>query len=250
MSNRWRYRPRDYILALTVLFFGWQILAMALHSPVFPYPAVALNALAREISGEIGKHLLVSLWRVMASTVFALVLGLPIGLYLGRTRERLGSLLLYLTYPLPKVIFLPVLMVLLGIGNAPKVFLISLILFFQIVVTVRDAAAGVNPQSIISVVSLGATEWDIYRHVLWPASLPKVFTALRLSVGTAIAVLFLAETFATSEGLGYFIIDSWSSFNYPRMFAGVMTMGALGFALYLILDWIEPRVCPWNHLER
>ena len=95
--------------------------------------------------------------------------------------------------------FLPVLLVLLGLGNAPKIALIAIIVFFQILVTARDAAKAVPEASVLSVRSLGASRLDIYRHVVVPAALPDIFTALRIGTGTAIAVLFLAESIAGIE---------------------------------------------------
>ncbi|MHB8840608.1 MAG: ABC transporter permease, partial [Candidatus Aquicultor sp.] len=77
---------------------------------------------------------------------------------------------------------------------------------------------------------------------------PKTFTAIRIASGTAIAVLFFAETFATEEGLGYFIIDSWSRFNYPDMFGGIVAMAVMGLIVYELLEFLEHRLCPWSKL--
>jgi NitT/TauT family transport system permease protein len=75
-----------------------------------------------------------------------------------------------------------------------------------------------------------------------------VLTALRLGVGTAIAVLFFAETFVTRHGLGAFLIEAWSRLNYPDMYAGIITMGALGLALYFVIDQLENRFCRWQRM--
>lgn len=81
--------------------------------------------------------------------------------------------------------------------------------------------------------------------MLFPACLPKVFTALRLSMGTAVAVLFFAETYATTEGLGAYVWDAWSARSFDAMFAGVLAMALLGFALHLAADALERWFCPW-----
>jgi len=75
--------------------------------------------------------------------------------------------------------------------------------------------------------------------------MPKIMTALRISIGTAIAVLFFAESFATTSGLGYLIIDSWSRADYRMMYAAITTMALLGFMLYVIVENVERRVCRW-----
>jgi NitT/TauT family transport system permease protein len=112
-------------------------------------------------------------------------------------------------------------------------------------VVVRDAAGGIRPELVLSVRSLGARRRQLYRYVYLPACLPAILTALRVSTGTAIAVLFFAESFATREGLGYYIIDTWASLSYTRMYAGVLAMSLLGLALYIGLDWLESRLCRW-----
>jgi NitT/TauT family transport system permease protein len=195
-------------------------------------------------------HFLASLWRVLASTVLAIALAAPAGLILGQSSRlnRFFSPFVYLIYPIPKVVFLPVVLLFLGIGNAPKIAIIFLILFFQILVLVRDGAAALRPELIQSVRSLGAGRRAIFRFVYLPASVPAILTALRQSVGTAVAVLYVAELYATQTGLGYYIyINGSTLFNYPAMYAGIVAMSLLGLALYYSVDWLERRLSPWQY---
>ncbi|MCS7001553.1 MAG: ABC transporter permease subunit, partial [Dehalococcoidia bacterium] len=127
---------------------------------------------------------------------------------------------------------------------------ITLILFFQVLVVVRDAALSVRTELVQSVRSLGAKGLDILRYVYAPACLPAVLTGLRVSAGTAIAALYLTETFATREGLGFYIMDSWTAFSYPRMYAAVVAMGVLGLLVYVGLDQLERRLCGWMRSEQ
>jgi len=86
----------------------------------------------------------------------------------------------------------------------------------------------------------------IFRFVYLPACLPAVLTSLRVGIGTAIAVLFFAESFATTSGLGYYIIvETWGRLAYPEMYAGVLAMSLLGLALYFAVNSLEQRMCPW-----
>ena len=158
--------------------------------------------------------------------------------------------MIFLTYPIPKVVFLPVLLVLLGLGSLSKIALIALIVFFQILVTARDAAKSVPEQSVLSVRSLGASRTDIYRHVVVPAALPDIFTALRIGTGTAVAVLFLAESIAGSNGIGYYIVDAWGRIDYPAMFAGIIGMALLGVVLYELLDALDAWATRWRRVGR
>ena len=236
--------------AVLSLLLAWYLLSLVLNNQALPTPAGALTALVTQIPSGLGRDFLVSAWRVLASILISLALGVPLGLWLGRDRryDRFFAPLIYLTYPVPKIVFLPLVMVLLGLGDASKIFLITLVVFFQILVTTRDAARNVNEAMLLSVSSLGAGPLDLYRHVVWPAVLPEVLTALRIGSGTAIAVLFFSESFASQEGLGYYLMDAWSRYAYDQMFAGIIAMGALGYLLYLALDWLEKAACPWKRL--
>jgi NitT/TauT family transport system permease protein len=156
---------------------------------------------------------------------------------------------IYLLYPVPKVVLVPVVLLFFGIGNLPKIVLIFMILFFQILVLVRDQAAGIRSELIQSVRSLGAGRRALFRFVYLPASLPAILTALRQSVGTAVAVLYVAELFATQRGLGYYIYFNASTlFDYPAMYAGIVALSLMGLALYFGVDWLQHRLTPWQYI--
>ena len=117
-------------------------------------------------------------------------------------------------------------------------------------VTARDAARSIPSASVLSVRSLGADRWQVLRHVVVPASLPEIFTALRISAGTAVAVLFFSESIAGSTGLGYYVFDAWGRVAYPDMFAGILAMALLGVLLYEAIELTERRVCRWERAGR
>ena len=243
-------KRRDLLLAVLALLVVWQLAAWLVHRPILPSPIVVGQEFIAEIQGDLLEHFLASLWRVVASTALAIALAAPAGLVLGQSK-RLNSLfspLVYLVYPIPKVVFVPVVLLFLGLGDLPKITIIFLILFFQVLVLVRDQAAGLRPELIQSVRSLGAGRRALFRYVYLPASLPAILTALRLSVGTAVAVLYVAELYATQKGLGYYIFLNGSTlFNYPAMYAGIVAMSLLGLGLYFGVDWLEKRLCAWQY---
>lgn len=244
-------RVAGYVGAVAVLLVGWWGLAMVVGSPALPGPVVALTAFS-QVWPELWPETLVSLARVLVAMALGTVLAVPAGLALGRfpRADAVFAPMIFLTYPIPKVVFLPVLLVLLGLGDAPKIALIGMIVFFQILVTARDAAKAVPHASVLSVRSLGASPWQVARHVVVPAALPEVFTALRIGTGTAIAVLFLAESIAGSNGVGWYIVDAWGRIDYPSMFAGILAMAILGVVLYELLDLLEARVTRWRAAGR
>jgi NitT/TauT family transport system permease protein len=241
-------RQRDLILGVAALLVAWQLAAWLVRSEVLPGPWLVLLALGRGLPAGLGRHFLVSGWRVVASILLAMLTAVPAGLVLGqsRTLSRLFSPIIYIVYPIPKIVFLPIILLFLGIGDKSKIFIIWLILFFQALVVVRDAASALRPELIYSVRSLGAGRRALFRFVYLPATLPAALTGLRVSIGTAIAVLFFAESFATTSGLGYYIIvESWGRLAYPEMYAGVVAMSVLGLLLYFLVDWLERRLAPW-----
>lgn len=240
-----------YFGGTVVLVAGWALLAAALDSRALPGPIPAFSAFFGLLP-ELWPQLLISLYRVLAAMAIGTMLAVPAGLMLGRAprADAIFAPIIFLTYPIPKVVFLPVLLILLGLGNLSKIALIALIVFFQILVTARDAAKAVPSGAVLSVRSLGAEQHDIARHVVLPAALPEIFTALRIGTGTAVAVLFLAESIAGTDGLGWFIVDAWGRIDYPEMFAGIIAMALLGVLLYEALDVIEAWATRWRRVAR
>ncbi len=245
-------KRRDLLLAIVALITFWQVSAWLVDEPILPSPFDVFSVFGRELRGDLLGHFAVSLWRVVASTGLAIILASPAGLVLGQS-PRLNAIfspVIYLLYPIPKVVLVPVLILLFGLGDLPKILIIFIILFFQILVLVRDQAAGLRPELIQSVRSLGAGRRALFRFVYLPASLPAILTALRQSVGTAVAVLYIAELFATQRGLGYYIYFKGSTlFDYPAMYAGIIAMSLLGLGLYFTVDWLERHVSPWQFVE-
>ncbi|MDX1416645.1 MAG: ABC transporter permease [Candidatus Promineifilaceae bacterium] len=242
-------KKRELLLGLLGLTILWQVAALLVDNPILPGPAEVAIAFINELGGGLAVHFLVSLWRVVASVMLAVLVAAPLGLVLGQSRriDRFISPIIYVLYPIPKIVFLPIVLLFLGVGDIPKIFIIFLILFFQILVLVRDSARNLDPKMLLSVHSLGAGRRATFHYVYIPASLPAILTALRQSVGTAVAVLYIAELFATQQGLGYYIYLSGNTlFDYPAMYAGIVAMSLLGLGMYFTVDWLEKRLCPWQ----
>ena len=235
----------DAVLGLLMFLFFWQVLAWVVRRPIMPSPVVVLPLFFTSIFGELGLHLLASTGRVLAAIGIAVITAVPVGLGLGQIAklDRIFSPLIAIVYPIPKIVFLPVIYVLMGITDLSKIFLIALIIFFQILVVVRDEAANLHPELILSVRSLGAGRRALFRYVYFPASLPAVLTALRVSTATAIAVLFIAEQSLTTYGLGYFIVvETYQVLRYPQMYTGILAMSLLGLSLYFIFNNLELKI--------
>ena len=245
-------KRRDVLLAAFTLLVGWQALAMIVRLPILPEPSGVFRVFFRELGDGLLLHSAVSLWRVTAGMFLSVLIAAPLGLIIGGSKvlNRLVSPFIYLLYPIPKVVLVPVVILFLGIGDGAKIAIMFLILVFQILVLVRDQASGLAPQLIQSLQSLGAGRRALFRFVYLPASLPAILTALRQSIGTAVAVLYITELSATKYGLGYYIYYKGSTLlDYPAMYAGVIAMSLLGLGMYFSVDWLERSWCKWKFVS-
>jgi NitT/TauT family transport system permease protein len=245
-------RQRDVLFAAIALLLLWQVAAVIVNLPILPQPLEVLFVFFRELRKDMLIHFGVSLWRVTVGMMLSVLVAAPLGLAIGgsKTLNRFFSPFIYLLYPIPKVVLVPVVILFLGIGDTAKIAILFLILFFQILVLVRDQASGLAPQLIQSLQSLGAGRRALFRFVYLPASLPAILTALRQSIGTAVAVLYITELSATKYGLGYYIYYKGSTLlDYPAMYAGVIAMSLLGLGMYFTVDWLERKWCKWKFVS-
>jgi taurine transport system permease protein len=235
--------------ALAALVAAWALAAALVHRPFLPSPWASAARLAERLAdGSLALHLGASARRVGIALALAAPTAAALGLASGRSRrlDALVSPFVYLLHPLPKVAFLPIIMLFLGLGDAAKVFLIGLIIFGQILVSARDAARSVPEALLESLRSLGATRSATIRHVVFPYALPALLSALRVGLGTAIAVLFIAESFASETGLGWYIVDAWTRVDYPDMYAAIIALSLFGLSCYLAVDGAESFLCRWR----
>ena len=235
--------------ALAILIALWALAAAAVGRPFLPSPGKAFAALARRLAdGSLLPHVAASARRVGLALIVAAPSASLLGLAAGRSR-RLDSLVspfVYILHPLPKVAFLPVIMLFLGLGDAAKVTLIGLVIFGQLMVAARDAGKAVPAPLIDTLKAMGAGKAAVLAHVVLPYALPSLFTALRIGLGTSVAVLFIAEGFASESGLGWYVMDAWTRVDYPDMYAAIVALSVFGLACYSATDAAEGLVCRWN----
>lgn len=237
----------SYLIGACALLALWYLIAQAAELPILPSPERVAERLAGIFLSDIAVHGAYSLWRITAGLCLAILIGFPLGMIMGYfpRADRYLAPIVYLTYPIPKIALLPILMLLAGLGELSKILMIFLIIVFQVVVAVRDGIHAIPKEIYEPLVSLGASFGEIFREILWPASLPKFLTAVRVAMATAISVLFFTETFGTQYGIGYFIMDAWLRVNYLDMYAGIIVLSGIGLLLFGLLDFIEYQTCRW-----
>jgi len=156
------------------------------------------------------------------------------------------SPIVYFNYPVPKIALLPIVMLIFGLGDSTKIVMIFLITFFPVVVNIRDEVKNIPEEVFYPMYSLGATNYQIAKEIIFPGILKAILTSLRLSIGTAISVLFFTENFGTEYGMGYFIMDSWMRINYIQMYSGILILSIIGLLFFIIIDIAEVIFCPWK----
>lgn len=236
-----------YLRGFLVVLIGWYLLAFLLQGPIIPYPhAVFLHLVSSMQTSKPYLHLLFSLYRIVMGMAFALLLAIPVGMLAGRTQklDQLISPVLYLLYPLPKIAFLPVFMVLFGIGDLSKIILIAVIVFFPAAVTIRDGVKEIPMQYLELAKAYRLTPRQVITDIVWPAILPRIFSSLRITLGISLSVLFISENYAATYGLGYYIMNNWVMAHYVGMYAGIVLLSLLGLGLYILLDALEKVVYP------
>ena len=247
----WRNRRKEMI-AIVFVFALWESGSYLAGRSFFPSAHASAYALLRLLmDGTIWPHFIASLYRVGEGTLLGMMTAAPVGLLIGQSKrlnDYLGTILNIL-YPVPKVVFLPVIVVGMGIGDAPKIFLIALVLFFQVTVVIRDAARNIPAELSRSMTALGANKLQYLYHLVFQACLPDVMTALRGTIGVSTAMLFITENFASSKGLGYYITKCMDRRDYENMYAGILALITLGLFLYGLIGLIERRTCRWKMLE-
>jgi NitT/TauT family transport system permease protein len=144
---------------------------------------------------------------------------------------------------------MPIVVVLLGIGDTAKIFLIFLAIFFQITIIIRDSTASLGQEENDVMVSMKAGPVNILRHLILPGILPGILTALKTSLGISVALLMITELFASTSGLGYYIMNSMDSRNYPEMYAGIVILALMSAGMYGFLELLEVRLCRWYYAQ-
>lgn len=239
---------RDFCIGFLLLNLFWLAAAQILQFRALPSPIAVYVHFGDVIAAGVLRHIGASLFRVLAGLGISLLVGAPLGVLMGRVPfwGKLLSPLVYFSYPIPKTALLPVAMLLFGLNDGSKILIIVLTTVFQILVSARDAAAGIDPAVYQVAISAGAGRSAILRHITLPAVAPALFTGVRVSAGTALAILLIVEAYGTRAGLGYYIMDAWSRLDYLEMYGGIVVMAVFGAALFLCADLLAHRLCRWQ----
>jgi NitT/TauT family transport system permease protein len=228
-------------VTLILLLTLWHVAATTFEKPYLPIPAqVAAELYKSFISGVLVENTLITLRRVVTALLLALTLGLLSGLLASRTiiGSRVLRPLVLATYPIPHVTLIPILIWILGVEWS-KIAVISIITYYPIAISTMEWATRTPREHEDLVKSMGGSKLHLIIYVVIPYVIPGLLTGLRIAVSTAYAVVFIAESFVLTGGLGALIEDSWHRLNYPAVYAYVITLATLGITSYTMIWTLE-----------
>lgn len=210
--------------------------------------AIAHSWVATLASGELTKELGPSLWRIFAGFAAAAVIGIGLGLLMGTLSlvYRLLEPITEFVRPIPAAAYIPIAILFLGIGNEMKIFVVFLACLFPILLNTYGGVRGVDSVLIDTGRTFGIPRAKALWQIVLPAALPSILTGMRISLGIALIVAVVAEMITGNSGIGYFILDMQRTFRIAEMFAGIFTLGLLGYLINYAFLLIERHVLRWR----
>jgi len=205
---------------------------------------VALVQLFR--TGIIIPHITTSLRRVFVGLSVAIAIGVPLGVVLGLSRpiEQATSALFQFIRMISPLSWMPLAVMVLGIGDLPVYFLLTIAAVWSLVLNTCAGVVAVNPKWLLLSRSLCATRWETISQVIIPAIVPHLLTGVRLAIGIIWIVLVPAEMLGVSAGLGYYILDTRDRLSYSELMSVILIIGMIGYGLDSLLRLIYQR---WTH---
>jgi len=246
-----RDHPALRVAALVALLVLWELLTRTGRIPALflPSPLGVINAgveMAR--SGELATHVATSLRRIALGFGLGALGGVSVGLVTGfwSVAEAVGNPLIAATFPIPKIALLPLLILWLGIGEASKVAVIMLGVFFPLAINTHTGVRTADPLLIRAAASFGAGRVSLIRKVLLPSALPMIFAGLKLGAGTALLLLVAAEMIAANAGIGFLILHAQNLMETTKLMVGIVLLSLLGVASHWLLVRLERAALPWK----
>jgi len=242
------------LLSIGIVVGLWQYLSSTgkVNALLLPTPVDVFRAgVMLTLNGTLPVDAAVSLLRVLAGFLAALVIAVPLGVLMGLwwpVKDSINPLVEVLR-PVPPIAIIPIAMLWFGIGETSKIFLIAYGAFFPILLNTIAGFRAIDPIHIRAVQSLGGKRWDIIRHVVILSAFPHIVVGARLGMAMGFIVLVAAELIAADSGLGFLIQDARQHFMTDQIFVGIIAIGVIGLLLNQSLLFVERRIVPWRYIE-
>jgi NitT/TauT family transport system permease protein len=250
---RWRGLKLEHLAAVISplsLLVAWQLLSdqRVLDPRIFSSPTAVLQLGAHlTTDGELPANIVVTLVRMLIGAAAGIIPGLLLGLIMGLFRIPRAFLhpLVSAILPLPRIALFPLVLLVVGLNERSNVIMVALGPFFQMVIGTMAGVINVDPIYLRVARSFNISTTGLYRYVIFPAALPIIFSAIRLSLAVSFLGVVAVEFLQSSNGLGYVIWHSWQILSLGESMVGLVAAGVIGYAMFLGLDWVEKRSLPW-----
>lgn len=252
-----RRRALELSLALAVplaLVLLWQLAAAQawIDPRVYPAPSTIFADGWDRAAGDLWPDVWATLKRVLAGYAVGTAAGYALGLLMGSLSLVRAALepLLDALYVVPKLALLPIFLNMFGLGEGPQVALVAATVFFFVWISTMSAVMAIPSGHRDAGRVFGASPWQMFRHVLLPASLPSVLVGARIAAGVAVLVIVASEQIAATNGLGHLIFDSRALFQNDVMFVGIVCVAALGVIFSELVRMVGRLLTPWAPRDR
>ncbi|MEU8484173.1 ABC transporter permease [Streptomyces sp. NPDC048641] len=244
------WRP---VALLVVCFVAWWVIAAAeLVEPyLVPSPGRTLDVILDK-PDYLWQHTWVTTYETLLGFVIAVGVGIfsaVIMVYSSTVEKTLYPILLF-AQVVPKIAIAPLFVVWLGFGIAPKILIAVLIAFFPVVISMVTGLKAVDPEMLQLSATMGASPWQTFRKIRFPASLPHLFSGLKVAVTLAVTGAVVGEFVGANEGLGYVILQANGNLDTPMLFAGLLVMSLIGVVLFVLVEIAEKLLLPWHASRR
>ncbi|MBB4091773.1 ABC transporter permease subunit [Ochrobactrum pecoris] len=239
-------------LALLGLWFlvtgmGW-VKPLFLPSPFAVYGKFVVAMTDGVANSTLAEHTLASLGRVLGAFAIACITAIPIGIMMGMSNVVRGVLdpIIEFYRPLPPLAYLPLIIIWLGIGEFPKVFLIFLAIFAPMAIAARAGVRSVSTEQIHAAYAMGASRTQVITQVIMKAAMPEIFTGMRIGIGVGWTTLVAAEMVAAHRGLGFMVLNAAQFLASDTVIMGIIVIGVFAFAFDLLIRYMEKVLIPWK----
>ncbi len=246
----WHLTNRYITLAsLAVILIVWEILGRQLPAALASYPSAIAQAFWQLLmDGELASAFIASIQPFIAGYLLSALIGIPLGLLLGRDRTVEAALGVYVTagYAVPLVALVPLFVLWFGLGFLVKVVIIFTMAVFPIIINTWAGVQAV-PSALVEVgTAFVASPAAIMRKIIVPATIPHVMTGLRLAIGRAVVGMVVAEFFTAIGGLGGIVIRAGNNYDMAVLFVPIIVLMLLGYGLTVLVGKLERRIAPWQ----
>jgi ABC-type nitrate/sulfonate/bicarbonate transport system permease component len=244
----WRVAP---FVSVGLLVLAWEAAARSgvVTTYMLPGPAIVLERIGADaVAGDLWINMALTLYRAFAGFAIAAVAGIALGFAMARNRVAhwFFDPIISVGFPMPKIAFLPIVILWLGLFDVTKVTMVALDAVFPVITATLAGIAGVERELIWSARNMGASEREVLHQVMWPAAMPQIMTGLQVALPIALIVAVVTEMVMGGYGLGGAMMTAWRFANSAGVFAGIVEIAVVGYVVVKGMALVRRRLLLWH----